>query len=235
MSVKKSKIKLNKKIAQHLVKADAWRLGPFISSFGLEIPFDYDFRRIISSPRALKDLGDEMGKIAKKYHVNLIAGAETAGIPLAAAVSLATNIPMVYARKDAKKHGMRKQIEGMWKKGDRAALIDDSVASARQKELFVKVLKKHGVSVPVIITIAGSSQRSYPWMKQRGIDLYYLCDRLALLKYFYQQGKIPRSLFDVVKDAYGDFRVWITNKDNLKKIEIEKKKKVNQHLLGSGY
>lgn len=223
---------LNRKIAQYMCEVRGFRIGPFISSFGTKFPFDFDFRRLFGHKKALKDIGVELGKKIKKYKIDLIAGGETAGIPIATSSAIALNLPMVYIRKKPKGHGVPRQIEGIFKKGQRVALVDDTLFSSRQKKLFCDILKKQGLKVVCIATLAGSKEKSYLWMKKQGISLHYLCERRDLMDYMAGQGAITGSVWKIAQEFFGsNWKKWLALSSNWKRIEELKKLKENRDLI----
>jgi len=52
-----------------------------------------------ADPELLRDLGARGARFARDLGVDVVVGAETAGVPLAAAVSLAGGLPFAFARK----------------------------------------------------------------------------------------------------------------------------------------
>src|SRR3954469_23808002 len=52
-----------------------------------------------ADPNLLRDLGARGARFARDLGVDVIVGAETAGVPLAAAVSLAGGLPFAFVRK----------------------------------------------------------------------------------------------------------------------------------------
>ena len=221
------KVQLNIPIANCMCRIKGFRIGPFISSFGLKFPFDFDFRRLCGDKKALKLIGQKLGKVIRKYNVDLIAGGETAGIFIAASVALYLNKGMLYIRKKPKGHGVPRQIEGVFKKGQTVALVDDTLYTGNQKKLFTQILEKHGLKVKVIATLAGSKEKKYDWMKKKNIRLHYLCERKALRQYMWQKGAIPDEVYheaEKINRLGKKWRKWTKNQNNWQRIYQMRKK-----------
>lgn len=62
-------------------------------------------------------------------NADCIAGMATAGIPWASMVGFSLNLPIIYVRKAAKKHGISKRIEGDSRNLQNIVLMDDLIAS----------------------------------------------------------------------------------------------------------
>ena len=102
----------NKEIAQILLDVKAVHLSPedpFTWTSGIKSPIYCDNRQIISYPEHRKIIANEFAKIIKQDYpqVQVIAGTATAGIPHAAFVSDALNLPMIYVRSSSKGHGLK--------------------------------------------------------------------------------------------------------------------------------
>ena len=62
-------------------------------------------------------------------NIDILAGLEMGGIPIAVALSLQTNIPLVFVRKKAKTYGTCKLAEGSEVKNKRLLIVEDVVTS----------------------------------------------------------------------------------------------------------
>ena len=83
----------------------------------------------------------------------IFAGGETAGIPYAAFLAQIFQKQMVYIRKKTKGFGKNKQIEGFYKKGQKAILIEDLATDGGSKVSFIETMRKNGLLVSDIFVI----------------------------------------------------------------------------------
>ena len=60
---------------------------------------------------------------------DLLCGVPYGAIPLATTISMEMDKPMIFKRKDAKDHGLKNMIEGVFKPNDSCLLIDDVISS----------------------------------------------------------------------------------------------------------
>jgi len=65
----------------------------------------------------------------RSVEYELICGVPYGAISLATGISFETGMPMIFKRKDAKAHGTKKLVEGVYKEGDRCLVVDDVVTS----------------------------------------------------------------------------------------------------------
>ena len=89
----------------------------------------------------------------KKIKFDILAGGETAGIPYAAFLSEKLQKKMIYVRKKSKGFGINQQIEGYFKKGQKAILIEDLATDGGSKAIFVQALRKSGLEISDIFVV----------------------------------------------------------------------------------
>ena len=102
-----------------------------------------------ADPALLSDLGARGARFARDLGVDVIVGAETAGVPLAAAVSLAGGVPFAFVRKPGYRGHETDEppVRGADVAGKRVLLVDDAVSSGRAVERFTASLAGVGAEV----------------------------------------------------------------------------------------
>jgi orotate phosphoribosyltransferase len=97
----------------------------------------------------LRDLGAKGARFARDLDVDVVVGAETAGVPLAAAVSLAGGLPFAFVRKPGYRGHEPDEpaVRGADVAGRRVLLVDDAVASGAAVERFTAALAGAGAEV----------------------------------------------------------------------------------------
>ncbi len=76
---------------------------------------------------------------------DLLAGPELGAVALAAAGSLASGLPFLIVRKDAKGYGTENRIEGVFAAGDRVCLVEDVVTTGGAAISAVRALREAGL------------------------------------------------------------------------------------------
>ena len=71
----------------------------------------------------INSFNEEANAMAEDLGVDVVAGAETAGIPLSAAIGLKAELPMIYVRKRPKSYGTMSFVEGILEKDQKVVLI----------------------------------------------------------------------------------------------------------------
>src|SRR5713101_5024847 len=94
----------------------ALQFGTFTLASGKTSSYYVDIKRAITRPDLLRTIAKAMVPFARG--ANRIAGVELGAVPIAAAVSLATETPYIIVRKAAKEHGTKHEFEGELNRGD---------------------------------------------------------------------------------------------------------------------
>src|SRR5207245_5489083 len=91
--------------------------GTFTVAAGNTSSYYVDIKKAITRPDLLRTIAKAIAPYARG--ASRIAGVELGAVPIAAAVSLASDKPYVIVRKAAKEHGTRHDFEGDLNRGDR--------------------------------------------------------------------------------------------------------------------
>jgi orotate phosphoribosyltransferase len=102
-----------------------------------------------ADPELLRDLGERGARFATELGVDVVVGAETAGVPLAASVSLAAGVPFAFVRKPGYRgHEVDEpRVRGAEVAGRRVLLVDDAISSGKSVEMFAAALAAEGADV----------------------------------------------------------------------------------------
>jgi orotate phosphoribosyltransferase len=144
------------------------------------VPLKCNSRLLFSYPKIVRLFCAYLAPATIKAKPDFVVGIETAGIPLAMALSLKTNIPFVYARKVPKVKGGISQglIEGDFRKGSRAVLVDDALGYGTTKLVFIKNLKKAGIKITDIVFILKTKskldEKFTKLIKKEKIKMHYV-------------------------------------------------------------
>ena len=149
---------LERKIAKNLLDIEAVALRPndyFTWTSGIKSPIYCDNRITMSYPAIRREIAAGMSEVikAKFPEVEVVAGTATAGIPHAAWVSEVLDLPMVYVRDSAKKHGKTNQIEGRLLEGQKVVIIEDLISTGLSSLKVAKALEEAGVVVLGVVAI----------------------------------------------------------------------------------
>ena len=149
---------LERTIAKHLLDIEAVALRPndyFTWTSGIKSPIYCDNRITMSYPKIRREIAAGMSKVIKEKfpEVEVVAGTATAGIPHAAWVSEVLDLPMIYVRDSAKKHGKTNQIEGKLLEGQKVVITEDLISTGLSSLKVAKALEEAGAEVLGVVAI----------------------------------------------------------------------------------
>ena len=149
---------LERKLAKELLAIEAVALRPndyFTWTSGIKSPIYCDNRITMSYPSIRKEIAAGMVEVIKEKYpaVEVVAGTATAGIPHAAWVSELLDLPMIYVRDSAKKHGKTNQIEGRVLEGQKVVIIEDLISTGLSSLKVAKALREAGAEVLSVVAI----------------------------------------------------------------------------------
>ena len=139
------------------IKEVAYLTGEFKLRSGKTSSFYWDKYRFESDPDLLKAIALEMMSFLPASFDKL-AGLELGGIPLATALSLKTGKPCLYVRKKAKDYGTENLIEGGFRVGEEAVVIEDVITTAGQVSSSVGEMRSMGLEVRQVVCVIDREQ-----------------------------------------------------------------------------
>lgn len=103
----------------------------------------------------LRDLGARGARFAPLVGVEVVVGAETAGVPLAASISLAAELPFAFVRKPGYRgHEIDEPpVRGADVAGRRVLLVDDAISTGTSVERFTNSLVGVGAEVAGVFVL----------------------------------------------------------------------------------
>jgi len=139
-------------VAKELLQINAIKLNaqnPFTWASGLRSPIYCDNRIILSFPNARSTVTKLMVEAIQSADLkpDVIAGVATSGIAFGALVAEAMNLPFIYVRSSAKKHGRQQKIEGYYEEGQSAVVIEDLISTGSSCLEAVHSLKEEKINV----------------------------------------------------------------------------------------
>src|SRR3989338_6544712 len=191
---------MNEKIAKALSDANVVKFGKFALASGLISTIYVDLRILPSYPDSMAAVTEELVKVVKKLKPDVVAGAETAGIPLATAISLKTKLPMIYVRKKPKSYGTQEMIEGILKKGQKVVLVDDMATNAFSKLIFVDGIKQAGGVVNDVLIVLDREQGGAEAIAKENVKLHSLITLKDLLQYMKNNNLVDDDKYDGIFD-----------------------------------
>lgn len=177
-------------LADGLLESGCIKFGSFVLKSGLESPFYIDLRQVISYPRLLAQVGAAYVRLLKDLRFDRLAALPYAAIPIATAIALQGNYPMIYPRKEAKEYGTRAEIEGLFKPGETVVLIDDLATTGGSKFEAIDKLTAAGLQVRDVVVLIDRESGAREALGSAGCRLHAVMTVTQLLDYCERTGKL---------------------------------------------
>ena len=177
-----------KEIAQELLAIKAVALQPhqyFTWTSGIQSPIYCDNRLTMSYQSVRRKIAQALSQVIKEYYpqVQVVAGTATAGIPHAAWVSDLLDLPMVYVRDSAKKHGKTNQIEGRLTPGAKVVIVEDLISTGLSSLKVAQALKDAGCHVLGVVAIFSYElKKAQEAFAEAGVSYHTLTNYDALIE-----------------------------------------------------
>lgn len=140
-------------LIQLLYENNCIKTGSFTLKNGKQSSIYIDLKNIISYPFLVNKIASQIYNIIKCERFNRICGIPYGAIPISSIIAFNHNIPMILVRKEIKKYGLKKSIEGEYNKNDEIILIEDTITTGSSLIKFIKLLEKEGLVIKKIIVI----------------------------------------------------------------------------------
>jgi uridine monophosphate synthetase len=184
-----------KRLINDMYAIQALRFGEFKLKSGALSPFYVDLRVIISYPALLQAIAQRILALLAPLTFQRVAGIPYAGLPIATAVSLAGNFPMIYARKEVKDHGIKRVIEGKFAAGETVVLIDDVITDGASKFEAAEPLLQAGLVVKDFAIFLDRDQGGADRLREKGYTLHSALRISDVLVHLRDAGHLPYDQF----------------------------------------
>ena len=200
--------------AKILLEINAIKLSPnkpFVWASGWKSPIYCDNRIILSTPKIRNIIKKFLAQaIAENFEKpDAIAGVATGAIGIGMLVADYLDLPFIYVRPEAKKHGRKNQIEGEIKKGKKVMVIEDLISTGKSSIGAIRALKSHGLSVIGMVAIFTYEFKiSEENINKENLKLKTLCNYSTLLKTAQKTEQISESECKILKKWNQDPSSW---------------------------
>jgi len=180
-------------LADGLLAAGCIKFGEFTLKSGLKSPIYIDLRQIITYPKLLQQIADAYLPVLRPLSFVRLAGLPYAAIPIATAISLAGNYPMIYPRKEVKTYGTKAEIEGEYHAGETVIVIDDLATTGGSKFEAIEKLTSVGLVVKDVVVLVDRQSGAKESLAQAGYAMHAVLTITQMLEYWKGNGKVEKD------------------------------------------
>jgi uridine monophosphate synthetase len=185
-------------IAADLIDSQCVRFGQFTLKSGIVSPIYLDLRRLVSHPVILRRVAQAYAATLGDLQFDRLAGIPYAALPIATAIALEIDRPLIYPRREAKDYGTKADIEGDYQAGETIVVIDDLATTGGSKIEAIQKLEKAGLSVRDIVVLIDRGQGAGPLLAEAGYQLHAVVNLHDLLPEWLRLGAISPAQFEEV-------------------------------------
>jgi orotate phosphoribosyltransferase len=156
------------------IREHAYLEGDFVLRSGRRSRYYLDKYRFETQPDLLEAIAARIAARALDAEPGAVrlAGPELGAVVLAAASSLACRLPFLIVRGEAKEHGTRNRLEGIFEANDRVVLVEDVVTSGGAAVEAVQALREAGLEVRNAVCVVDREEGGVDALARVGVRLW---------------------------------------------------------------
>ncbi|HHT18963.1 MAG: orotate phosphoribosyltransferase [Euryarchaeota archaeon] len=166
------RIQKEKELLINLLKTNqVIKFGKFTLSSGRESDYYVDMKKAITDPQILSLVAKIITHMIQDHQIDKIAGPALGAVPIATAVALHSDIPMLMIRKAQKDYGTSKLIEGDLKVGDKVIVVEDVTTTGKSLLKAVKAVTDNGGQIERAFVVVDREEGAVEELRKEGLQL----------------------------------------------------------------
>jgi orotate phosphoribosyltransferase len=151
----------------------AYLEGDFVLRSGRRSRYYLDKYLFETRPDLLGPLGEAIADAVQEAEPGAVrlAGPELGAVALAASASLASGLPFLIVRKEAKDYGTAKRLEGAFEEGELVCLVEDVVTSGGAAVQSAEALREAGLDVRNAVCVVDREEGGGEALAGEGVHL----------------------------------------------------------------
>jgi len=147
--------------------------GDFVLRSGRRSSYYLDKYRFETRPELLGPLGERLAAAVREHEPEAVrlAGPALGAVALAASASLASGLPFVIVRPEAKEYGTANRLEGPFAEGELVCLLEDVVTSGGALAEAVTALREAGLVVRNAVCVVDREEGGADALARLGVRL----------------------------------------------------------------
>jgi orotate phosphoribosyltransferase len=159
-----------------LIREHAYLEGDFVLRSGRRSRYYLDKYRFETRPEVLRPLGEKLAAVVRAVAPDTarLAGPELGAVVLTAAASLASVLPFLIVRKEAKGYGTERLLEGEYAADEEVCLVEDVVTSGGAAAEAVETLRAAGLECRNAVCVVDREEGGADALARRAVRLHAL-------------------------------------------------------------
>jgi orotate phosphoribosyltransferase len=155
------------------LREHAYLEGDFVLRSGRRSKYYLDKYLFETRPEVLGPLGEAIAEAAREAEPGAVrlAGPELGAVALAASASLASGLPFLIVRKEAKDYGTARRLEGAFEEGELVCLVEDVVTSGGAAVQSAEALREAGLEVRNAVCVVDREEGGVEALAREGVRL----------------------------------------------------------------
>ena len=158
--------------------------GDFVLRSGRRSSWYLDKYRFETEPEILRALGESLAEAARACEPDAVrlAGPALGAVALAASAAMASGLPFIIVRGEAKEYGTAKRIEGPFEPGELVCFLEDVVTSGGALADAVSAVRDEGLVVRHAVCVVDREEGGSDALARLGVRLLALFRASDLLE-----------------------------------------------------
>lgn len=145
--------------------------GDFTLSSGKKSSYYINMKKAITEPKILSTISKLISDKIKDDEIDKVAGPALGAVPIATAVSLESELPLLMIRKEKKGYGTSKLIEGELIEGDDVIVVEDVSTTGGSLLKAIKAIQENGGNVKRAFVVVDRQEGAIEEFEKAGIKL----------------------------------------------------------------
>ena len=145
--------------------------GDFTLSSGKKSDYYINMKKAITEPEMLSTIAKLIVDLIAEDNVDKFAGPALGAVPIATAVSLEGNLPLLMIRKEKKGYGTSKLIEGQLNPNDNVIVVEDVTTTGGSLLKAIKAIRENGGNVTRAFVVVDRQEGAIETFDDEGIVL----------------------------------------------------------------
>lgn len=182
-----------------LYKIGVVKFGTFTLKSGITSPIYFNLCAIISYPDVLQSVADCMWQKVQREQYDYVCGVPYKALPIAAALSLKYDVPLIMRRKELKDHGLGNSVEGVFQAGKSCLLVEDLFTSGMSVLETIEALEHAGLVVQDVVILIDRQQGGVNNVQNRGYKVHSVLTLSEVLQVLSDAKYIEQGTIDAIQ------------------------------------